>query len=162
MVRLRFLAAFVFSALLASCFNPVHDDAVDALGPEINGIRPGPRHRAGQPCLVCHGGLGPGSPEMSVGGTVYLARGGTEAASDVAVLLTDAKGATRTLASNDVGNFYVWKSDWDPAFPLSVSVSRGSDQQKMESVIGRDGACATCHRGQGDATHMPAVFLRSR
>ncbi len=41
--------------------DPVHDEEVAALGPEPGGGAPGPEHRPGQPCLVCHGGSGPAS-----------------------------------------------------------------------------------------------------
>src|SRR5207249_3431097 len=37
-----------------ACGDPVHDDAVAALGPEAPGVRPGPTPRPGQPGLTCH------------------------------------------------------------------------------------------------------------
>jgi hypothetical protein len=156
------MRAFVFFACalaLVSCIDPVHDDAVTALGGEASGVRPGPTHRPGQPCLVCHGGHGPGSPEMSVAGTVVGTRGSTQGVSGVTVTLTDATGVTKTLRSNGAGNYYFFKTEWDPAFPLSASVASGSTQQVMKSQIEREGSCATCHAGTGDATHMPAVFV---
>ena len=60
--------------------NPVHDNEVAALGPEDPSVPPGPDHRPGQPCLVCHGGSGPASAQFAVGGTVYAAQIGTRAA----------------------------------------------------------------------------------
>lgn len=147
----------------ASCIDPVHNDAVDALGPEESGVRPGPTHRPGQPCRTCHGSDGPANPEMTVGGTVYAVRGGTDPAEGVSVALTDAKGATYATTSNSVGNFYVWKRDWDPIFPLQIAISDGNGVNAvMVTKIGRDGACATCHRGSGDALHMPGVYLRAQ
>lgn len=145
-----------------SCVDPVHDDAVEALGSEVRGVRPGPKHRPGQPCLTCHGADGPGEPEMSIGGTVYDVRAGTEGMPRVTVTITDAKGDARELTTNSVGNFYVFKQEWDPAFPLTVSLSGDGTEQVMKTTIGRDGACATCHRGAGDSRHMPAVYLRPR
>ena len=57
---------------LVGCFvDPVHDEQVAALGPEPAGESPGPLHRPGQPCLVCHGGLGPAHQSFSVAGTVF-------------------------------------------------------------------------------------------
>ncbi len=153
----------LLAALLeASCFDPTHDQAVDALGPEVPGVPRGPTHRAGQRCLTCHGGSGPGEPEMAVGGTIYAVRGGTEALPGVTITLTDAKGAQKTAISNSVGNFYIFKTEWEPAFPLSVSLSYGDEHVEMKTPIGRDGACNSCHRGAGDREHMPAVFMRSQ
>ena len=154
-MRFHVIAICAAAAAHASCIDPVHNDAVDALGGEVNGIHPGPTHRAGQPCLTCHGGDGPGSPEMSVGGTIYAVRGGSDAVSGVTISLTDAHGVQRSLTSNSAGNFYVFKTEWDPAFPLTVSVSDGTTHQEMTTTVGRDGACATCHRGGGDARHSP-------
>lgn len=154
------LAALVLAIAGSSCVDPVHDDAVDALGDEAPGVRPGPTHRPGQPCLTCHGGDGPGEPEMSIGGTVYAVRAGTEGIADVSVIVTDAKGGERELTTNSVGNFYMFKSEWEPVFPLTVTVAGAGAEARMKTTIGRDGACATCHRGAGDARRMPGVYLR--
>ena len=54
-----------------SCYDPVHDQEVAALGGEAPGVSPGPTHRPGQPCNVCHGGVGPANLRFSVAGTVY-------------------------------------------------------------------------------------------
>ena len=107
----------------ASCFDPVHSDAVDALGPERTGVRTGPTHRPGQPCLTCHGGHGPGSPEFSIAGTVYSARAVQEPLSGVTVMLEDATKATRSVVSNEVGNFYIAIDSWSPTFPVFVTMS---------------------------------------
>ncbi len=151
-----------FVALGMGCIDPVHADAVDALGPEAAGVRQGPTHRPGQPCLTCHGGDGPGEPDMSVGGTVYAVRGGSTALPGVTVRLTDAKGSQWSSVSNSVGNFYVFKEEWDPVFPLTVALRYGDESAEMRTPIGRDGGCATCHRGTGDARRMPAVYLRAQ
>jgi hypothetical protein len=163
-MRPRSLVLFVVVSvgLHASCFDPTHDDSVAALGDEVAGVPRGPTHRHGQPCLTCHGGKGPGAPEMAVGGTVYAVRGGTAPLAGVSVTVTDAKGEQRSVTSNTVGNFYVFKSDWDPVFPLTVVLASDSETAEMTTRIGRDGSCATCHRGTGDQGHMPAVFMRSQ
>ena len=57
--------------LLLSC-DPVHDDAVSALGGETPGIPRGPLHRPGQPCLVCHDGASGDPAAFSMAGTVFL------------------------------------------------------------------------------------------
>jgi hypothetical protein len=155
--------AFVLAiATCASCIDPTHDDAVDALGSEVAGVREGPTHRAGQPCLTCHGGSGPGSPEMAVGGTVYAVRGNTAPLPEVNVEITDARGARRSVMSNVVGNFYIFKDDWAPLFPLKVALSNGAERVEMTTPIGRDGSCGACHRGGGASGKMPAVFFRSQ
>jgi hypothetical protein len=162
----RRLLSFVF--VVAACVDPVHDDAVEALGPERRGVRPGPNHRPGQPCLTCHGAAGPAEPEFSVAGTVYLARGVLEPVSAVTVHLEDATGATRDPRSNEVGNFYVGRTDWAPVFPVKVTLrdpraDTANGEKKMETLIRESASCADCHRGaDGAADHVPAVYLREK
>lgn len=162
MRRLAVAAALALvCGIHASCIDPTHDSSVAALGPEVAGVPEGPTHRPGQPCVLCHGAIGPGEPEIVVGGTIYETKGDPKPAPDITVTLTDAKGTQRTTTTNSVGNFYVLKSAWEPVFPLSVGItnSQGANAE-MESKIMRDGSCATCHRNAGDQHHMPAVFLR--
>src|SRR5882672_2217914 len=116
------LGTSVVLALAAACGDPTHQDSVAALGPEAQGVPPGPNHRPGQPCLACHGGSGPASRQFSIGGTVYLtqrtpyADGGAPPLSapavGAAVMLTDSKSSTRTVATNAAGNFFIPLSDW--------------------------------------------------
>lgn len=153
--------------LVTSCWDPVHTDAVDALGPERKGVRPGPSHRPGQPCLTCHGGDGPGEPELSIAGTVYSAEGIAEPLSDVLVQITDATGVSHSVASNEVGNFYIAADQWRPVYPIRVELrDRRADEngrKPMLSTIGRAGDCATCHYGAtNEPGHMPPVYLRAK
>lgn len=150
-------------ALGAACANPVHADAVAALGDEKPGVPPGQTHRPGQPCSVCHGGDGPG-PDFAIGGTIYETRGVDRALKGVTVTLTDAKGETRTPVTNEVGNFYLRAEDWSPTFPLFVSLSYpGAVPKDMVSRIGGNIGCAYCHHGaDGEPSHMPPVFLREQ
>ncbi len=159
-MRTSMLLATLLFASLASCLDPVHEDAVTALGPEAPGIPEGLRHRAGQPCLTCHGGDGPGEPDFAVGGTIYATRKGTEALEGAEVTLTDVTGATRTLVTNDVGNFRIRVEDWKPIFPIKVKIAMGKETAEMETLINGNGGCNHCHRGDGDATHVPRVYLR--
>lgn len=149
-------------AVTVSCDDPVHSDGVAALGPEVAGIPRGPLHRAGQPCLTCHGGDGPGSPEFAFGGTVFFVRGSTEGVAGVVVTLTDARGATAKKTTNEVGNFYIQKSEWSPVYPVFASISFEGEQRAMATRIGGSGSCATCHRGAGDPAHMPGIYLREQ
>jgi hypothetical protein len=114
-------------ACLCACANPVHDDAVSALGPEAPGVPPGPTHRPGQPCLTCHGGQGPASLQFSMGGTAYqnqllpLADGGAPTSAPLVgatVLLTDSVNSTQSVTTNSAGNFYILESQWVPTFPV--------------------------------------------
>lgn len=144
-----------------SCIDPTHDNAVDALGPEVAGIPRGPLHRAGQPCLVCHSGSGPGSPELSVAGTIFIREGETAPAIGAVVVLRDLRGDVRRVTTNEVGTFLIERTDWDPAFPLRAEIERGSTPLVMRTEIPRDGSCNACHRGTGDTYHMPGVYLEA-
>ena len=164
--KLALACALASAVAAASCIDPVHADAVAALGPEAAGVREGPTHRPGQPCTVCHGGSGPGSPEFSVAGTVFLTRGADDPAVGVDVVLIAADGSTRTERTNAVGNFYITRREWDPPFPLRVELQQGGTSKKMETRAGGDGWCGVGHRSQarggGDSRHMPGVFLRDK
>lgn len=146
----------------AACYDPVHLDAVATLGPESPGIAPGPSHRPGQPCSTCHGGEGPAETELAIGGTLYRVRGEKEPLAGGDVVVTDARGESRGMRSNEAGNFFLTTREWSPVFPLRVVVEAEGMRREMVSSIGRDGGCATCHRDSGDRALMPGVFLRDR
>lgn len=155
------LGALLLGGLLgtsASCMNPVHSDAVAALGDEVSGVREGPTHRPGQPCLVCHGGDGPG-PDFAMAGTVYEKLGTATPSVNTEVVLTDATGSTHTEKTNSVGNFYIQANRWTPTYPVSVLVQRDGVKQNMLTRIGRQTACATCHKSGGSSTTVAAVYL---
>lgn len=145
----------------ASCGDPVRTDAVEELGPEVAGVREGPTHRAGQPCIVCHGATGPGEPEFSIGGTVYVTRGQPAPAAGATVTLTDATGSQRQLVANQVGNFYIERKLWDPVFPIRARVDyAGTKGKDMETRINGNGGCGFCHRGSGDPSHVVPVYAK--
>jgi hypothetical protein len=159
-LALTVLAAFTST----SCFDPQHTDEVNAQGGETNGVGPGPTHRPGQDCLACHAESGPGKGVFSIAGTVYATRGSGVPQQEVSVGLTDATGTSRTLTSNEAGNFYISVDQWSPVFPVSVTLSaKGVDptkQTQMQTVMGRNGSCAFCHYGaDGEGSHMPPVYL---
>lgn len=157
--RLSLLA--LLSTLAPSCIDPVHTDEVDALGDEVAGVREGPLHRPGQPCFACHGGSGPG-PDFAIAGTVYAVKNQPAALPGVIVTVTDATGTARSMESNAAGNFYITANQWSPAYPLYVQMKYGAESKDMNTRIGRIGGCNTCHRGTGDATQMPAVYMREQ
>jgi hypothetical protein len=138
---------WILLATTPAC-DPVGDDAVAALGPETPGVRPGPFHRPGQPCLVCHTGGLTSPPAFSVAGTIYQTPSSPIGLEGATVSLTDSTGSNFvTMASNVAGNFYVKPDDWNPVFPLSgvVVTSTTAGFAVMQSDIGRNGACASCH-----------------
>ena len=141
----RRIACAVILALTAVDCDPVTADAVTALGGELPGTRPGPLHRAGQPCLLCHDGELGDPVEFSVAGTLFVSADDKQPASDARVEITAADQTRMTFTTNAAGNFYVEAARYAPAYPLQVSVSYRGQTVTMDSLIGRDGACATCH-----------------
>lgn len=154
------LVVLVAGLVGVSCMDPVRTDAVEALGPEAPGVGEGPTHRPGQPCLTCHGGSGPGSPDMTTGGTVYASEeDGAPGLEGVTVTLTDAKGTTTERLTNEAGNFYVFQSEWEPTWPLRVSYAKGEVRREMLTLVNGRTGCATCHRGAGSSRLMPKLVL---
>jgi cytochrome c553 len=151
----RSIAALVALVALASgasgaCLSlpdPVHDHAVDRLGPE-DPIGPGALHRAGQPCATCHGATGPATSDFSIAGTIFAGSGALVGVEGARIELVDATGASPPagpIVTNCVGNFWVERSAWDPIFPIRVTVTKGDTHRVMKSDIGRAASCADCH-----------------
>jgi hypothetical protein len=139
--------ALLLLLALAAC-DPVNRDAINALPGDAPGVRNGPLHRPGQPCLLCHDGQIGDPSEFSVAGTIFEHPGSLVAADNASVSLTDANGSSYSKTTNAAGNFYITPGEWSPVFPISnVSVlGRGARTPAiMLSDIGRDGACAGCH-----------------
>ena len=144
MTRPTALGLGIALALGAAC-NPVTQNQIDALGPETAGVRTGPLHRPGQPCLLCHDGAIGDPPAFSVAGTVFQNAGDTAALESATVTLTGSDGASYGATTNAAGNFYLTPSEFTPKYPLRVSVAWGGTTVTMRSHIGWAGACATCH-----------------
>jgi hypothetical protein len=139
----------VFFALNA-CADPLRDEKIDSLGPEQEGFGRGPTHRPGQPCVLCHSDGGPGSPEMSFGGTLFHApqTGLPFLIGGWLVEIADDAGSVVTVPSNRCGNFYLTPDDLDPVFPVRVRVldpRSGAPATTMQGRIAREGACGACH-----------------
>ncbi len=157
MVKRLALAAFV--PMLVTCsLDPVHEEAVADLGGEVPGTPPGPLHRAGQPCLVCHDGS-VASPAMSVAGTINDVLGSASPLAGASVVLTAEDGSTFTATTNSAGNFYVEPSSWQPVYPLRVAVEFGGFTAVMTTIIGRDGSCASCHADPVSRISAGRVYL---
>src|ERR1017187_10948970 len=101
----RTLPALFALLALAAC-DPVRNDAIASLGPEAPGVRRGPLHRPGQPCLLCHDGAIGDPQRFTVAGTVYETLGNQAPSVLASVVLTDANGSSVHLQTNAAGNFY--------------------------------------------------------
>lgn len=149
----------VVLSLLLACSDPVLDQRIEALGPEVAGVAPGPLHRAGQPCLACHDGRDGDIRQLSVGGTVYATAGTREPLAGVRVELVDSAGTKFETASNCAGNFFVEPAAFTPTYPLWVALRLGDYRIEMDSPIRRDGSCASCHARELGKQSAGAVYL---
>jgi hypothetical protein len=152
-------------ALAPGCFSPVQDDAIEAIGPEPNGLEEGPLHYPGEACLACHGGYGKeAEPTFDVGGTVYATPDSDVAVEGAKVTITDAAGVRVELVTNCAGNFYLARSSSPLLFPLRAEVECAlPDGTVRRSVMGtriqREGSCAGCHeRGPAKPTGPAQVY----
>jgi hypothetical protein len=146
------------TAAFAGC-DPELASQVAALGPETAGIAPGPNHRPGQPCLVCHRDGGAAQPTFAMAGTIYRQKGVAQTIGNVDVELTDPTGRTITARSNCAGNFYIAPADFPLAYPVWVALRSGAHSIEMESPIYREGSCATCHGNQVGPTSAGPAYL---
>jgi hypothetical protein len=149
----------VAACLLVGCVDATHDEQVQALGGETPGVPRGPLHRPGQPCLTCHGGLGPASHQFSVGGTVYAVRSESPPAVGAQVQVEDINGSVYTATTNAAGNFYVPSDTWQPTYPTQMQVSLAGLSQQMATHVGRNGSCAGCHTSPQGPTSPGAVYV---
>ena len=156
----RLSALLLCSIALAAC-DPVHSDAIDALGGEAPGVRKGPLHRPGQPCTTCHDGEIGDPPEFTVAGTIYQNESDLTPAVGAVVTMTSVDGKTYDTTTNEAGNFYVTPSQFQPGYPMKVGVSLGQLSVKMTSEIGRNGSCAKCHTDPAGPTSAGHVFVPS-
>ncbi|HEX4334275.1 MAG TPA: hypothetical protein VH062_00090 [Polyangiaceae bacterium] len=138
-------ALVVSLAVAVSCADPVHDRAVDALGGEKAGVRQGPTHRPGQPCLTCHGGEGPGDLEMAFGGTLYAQQDSDAPGAGAVVRLLDSKNHTYDVTANCVGNFWVPRGAFASVYPVTAVATVQGFSRVMTTEMHRDGSCADCH-----------------
>jgi hypothetical protein len=146
-------------AVGASCSDPVRSQAIAALGPEAPGVRPGPLHRPGQPCLLCHDPSGDADPTFSVAGTVYRDADERQPLNQITVHLIDADGRAFSVPTNCAGNFFVLPREYTPRYPLWTTVEAAGQSIDMESPIYRDGSCASCHTDPRSPSSAGHVFL---
>ncbi len=153
---MRFFSLFVLLGSV-SCADPVRDDAIAALGPETSA--PGPLHRPGQPCALCHDGST--APEFAIGGTVFATQGSTDPAVGATVELDDLGGnAICKTLTNAAGNFFLHAISCNLSGPFKPKVILGDVEADMTSRVGRDRSCATCHKGVArTAKTVEGVYL---
>lgn len=156
MTRVLLVSALV---TFASCVDPVHDEAVALEGPEAPGVPEGPLHRPGSQCTTCHAARGPAELGLTVGGTVFLAWDSDVGANGAVVTLTDARGRVKELTTNEAGNFYATRAEYDPIYPIGVKITFEGQTEEMLTRIGGDGGCGRCHRETGDASHATRIFV---
>src|SRR5688572_7883020 len=145
---LRLFACVVAISSGGACTDPVRDREIAELGGELPGETPGPDHRAGQPCVLCHSEGGPAEKfPYAIAGTVYeTPAANAKGAQGVFVNAVDANGGVpRFVGESTVsGNFFIRKNEWpDMAFPLRVALYKtvdGKPEKTMLSLIGRDGS----------------------
>lgn len=141
----RWVVGLSFAAAVG-CSDPLHDEAVEALGPEDPDVPEGPLHRPGQPCLVCHGSEGPGEPEFAFAGTVYVGPSDPTPLAGAAVQVIGENLRSATVSSNCAGNFFITTEDFTLEFPATVTVTT-SATATMRTLLKRSGDCNGCHHG---------------
>jgi hypothetical protein len=148
------------TALVASaaCGDPARDEAIAALGPETAFVAPGPTHRPGQPCLLCHAD-GSLATAFSVGGTIFVDGMSTTPAPNVNVYIIDSANNVYKTTTNCAGNFYILPSQFAPTYPFWVTLKGGDVRRDMDSPVYRDGSCAGCHVGSPGPTTPGHVYL---
>lgn len=153
--------------------DPIPQEVLDGLPPEVGS--PSATHRPGQPCLQCHSAYGEALPSLVIGGTIFkedaTAPLGVKGAAGIKVIVYDSTGDSRVACTNSAGNFYIVKEDWpNIAFPLKSFVGEsepGVASRRMQSIIGREGSCANCHKlpspperpGTGAGIDTPGVII---
>lgn len=140
--------ALALASFSASCTDPVRDRAIERLGEET-GAGPGPEHRPGQPCVLCHSDGGPASDKKFViGGTVFESSSPqSKGANNVRVLFIDASSAQRDTQTNAAGNFFIREEEWpDLTFPFKVGLLSGTTPIPMTTTVNREGSCNFCHK----------------
>jgi hypothetical protein len=164
------LGAIVGSVAGCNGEDPVPQALIDSLPPETG--TPSATHRPGQPCLQCHSTYGEALPPLVIGGTVFkpdaMQANGIIGAAGIQVIVYDSTGDSRVACTNETGNFYIEKTNWDSiTFPLKSYVGPGAiPSHRMRSIIGREGSCANCHKlptvdrpGTGAGQDTPGVIM---
>lgn len=155
--RLALACLGLAASLAGGCEDPVLAEKIAALGPEDPAVPPGPLHRPGQPCLLCHGsGV---ASRLSVAGTVFRTPDSRRPIGGVEVRLIDAARRWFIAHTNCAGNFAVTPGEYEPVMPLWVSLSGQGLHIDMESAMNKDGDCGTCHQSDKSPASAGPVYL---
>jgi hypothetical protein len=153
------MALVGFAVLASACDDdPTREAAIAALGPEAPGVKVGPLHRPGQPCVSCHR-EGEEAEAYVVAGTVYRDEATRVPLPGVRVLITDAQARTFEARSNCAGNFYLKPREAQVTWPIWVTMRHGAHEIEMESPIYREGSCAACHAEPAGPRSAGPVFM---
>lgn len=140
-------AIALVASLVFSCGDHLLENEVADQGNETAGVPVGQFHRPGQRCTACHqDGSTASDDPFTLAGTVFASQERWVGVDQVQVLLTDSGGTKYTATTNCVGNFFVKPSDWQPQYPIIVTLQKGTTTREMSTVIGRESDCAGCHR----------------
>lgn len=153
----KFLSIGAACALWA-CADPVHDEAVAALGAETPGVSPGPLHRPGQPCVLCHSAKG-GDSEFSLAGTVYVDAPSQTPIEDVNVRVVDSQNRRFVARTNCAGNFFITPEEFAPDFPIWLGLDRGDILRDMDTPVYREASCSGCHTDPKNLSSPGHVYL---
>jgi hypothetical protein len=141
----------------SSCGDPVQDELVADLGPEGK-VPPGPLHRPGQPCLLCHEESGEAGP-FTVAGTVYLDAMSATPVADVEVTVIDSMARSFASTTNCAGNFFIKPNQFVPVFPIWLEMRAGMVLRTMDTASFREGSCAACHADPKSRSSAGHVYL---
>lgn len=148
------------AGLGASCGpDPLHERDVEALGPEDPAIEPGPLHRRGQPCSVCHGGDGPAKSTFVLSGTVFAVADAGDVLPGATVRYIDWVGAQGAVVTNCAGNFFLRTEQAAPRWPIWLRLEHGDKVADMQSAVFREGSCNACHTATATPKTMGRVYL---
>lgn len=157
---LLLLGALACAASASCSSDPAREQQIAELGGEDPNVPPGPDHRPGQPCVLCHSDGGPADDApFAVGGTIYESdKAGASGASGVEVRFIDARGRAPAdkVVTSESGNFFVPASAWNVAFPFRVALFKnGTQTAVMTSTVNREGSCNYCHRPANVPSSLP-------
>jgi hypothetical protein len=157
-MRCKNLLSIGTLSALCACADPVYDRAIAQLGGEQAGVTPGPLHRPGQPCVLCHSSRG-GELEFSLAGTVYVDASSKTPIEDVNVRVVDSQNRKYLAQTNCAGNFFITPAEFAPDFPIWLGLDRGSIVRDMDTPVYREASCAGCHADPLSNSSPGHVFL---
>jgi hypothetical protein len=115
----------------------------------------------GQACIACHS-RDPGAPVFTIAGTVYatahepdMCLGGTGSAAGASVVVTDANGASYTIAVGASGNFSLSTSI---PLPYKAKVLGAGGGVRTMAAAQTNGDCNVCHTENGASGAPGRVF----